>query len=214
MLNKYILSGTLAVACSGALLMAQTSTPGQQPRTQPQPTQSGTRTQTQTQAAAQASTVMTGCVYRERDIPGRAPNVAERVGVLEDYILADAMPRQQASAGTSSGTTAGAAGTSGTAGTSGSAASTRGSAAATNLSMFKLELVDDEKLQQLVGKRVEVTGRIDAESGDARGGAAAGATTSTTERVLGNDSIEIAEFEVAAIREISGTCPATPSRRQ
>ncbi len=37
---------------------------------------------------ATTSTIV-GCVYEEKDVPGRAPNVAERVGVLEDYILAE-----------------------------------------------------------------------------------------------------------------------------
>lgn len=40
------------------------------------------------QAGAQQTLV--GCLYREKDVPGREPNVAERAGVLEDYILADA----------------------------------------------------------------------------------------------------------------------------
>src|ERR671925_58680 len=38
----------------------------------------------------QPTTTLSGCLYREDQIPGRKPNVAERAGVLEDYILADA----------------------------------------------------------------------------------------------------------------------------
>ena len=34
--------------------------------------------------------------------------------------------------------------------------------------MYKLEKIADEQLRAAVGKRVEVTGRIDAEPGDAK----------------------------------------------
>ena len=72
--------------------------------------------------------------------------------------------------------------------------------------MFKLEKIDDNQLKTLVGKRVEVTGRVDAEARDAAPGGAA------PNRNLGPDRIELPEFEVASIKEISGSCPATPAR--
>jgi hypothetical protein len=136
--------------------------------------------------ATTASTTLTGCVYREKDVPGRAPNVAERAGVLEDYILADVKP-------------AGAVGTSGSVGTSGTASH----------GMYKLELIDDEKLQAAVGKRVEVTGRIDAEAGDSKSASAPAA--SDTDKVIGRDKVDLAEFEVTSMREVAGSCPATPT---
>ncbi len=40
--------------------------------------------------AQQPTTTLTGCLYREDQIPGRKPNVAEKAGVMEDYILAGA----------------------------------------------------------------------------------------------------------------------------
>ena len=46
--------------------------------------------QTQTPASGQsmaATTTLKGCVYKEDAIPGRTPNVAEKAGVMEDYIL-------------------------------------------------------------------------------------------------------------------------------
>jgi hypothetical protein len=91
--------------------------------------------------------------------------------------------------------------------------------------MFKLEHADDSKLSALVGKRVEVMGRIDAEHGDTRQGAAKSSTTGTTtgttgtqtgtqqpqrDRSMGPDDIELPEFEVTSIREVEGTCPAKP----
>jgi hypothetical protein len=82
-------------------------------------------------AAAQASssTTLTGCLYRENQIPGRTPNVAERAGVLEDYILADA---SMASPGARPGATAGATVTSGSAPSAGN--------------MYKVESIPDDQL--------------------------------------------------------------------
>lgn len=199
-IKRYLMTTTAALMCSGLALGAQAT---QQPQTQ-QPAQPS-----EPRAAAQAqgqTTTLTGCVYRERDVPGRAPNPAERVGILEDYILAEVKPAGQGATQSASGTSA--TGATGTAGTTGAA----GSAAGRMYSMYKLELVDDEKLQAMVGKRVEVTGRVDAEAGDARG-ATPPAQTSGTDRALGIDAVDLPEFEVTNIREVSGTCPTTPSRQ-
>jgi hypothetical protein len=62
--KKYALAAAIAAAASSVSIAAQTT---------PAP-QSGT----------QATTVLTGCVYNEKDVPGRAPNVAERAGIAED----------------------------------------------------------------------------------------------------------------------------------
>jgi hypothetical protein len=132
---------------------------------------------------------LTGCVYREQDVPGRAPNVAERAGVLEDYILADVKPASMP----------GATGTPGAVGTSGAASH----------GMYKLELIADEQLKAAVGKRVEVTGRIDAEAGDSK--SAASPAASPTDKAIGRDKVNLAEFEVASMREVEGSCPATPA---
>jgi hypothetical protein len=179
--RRYVIATAAVVICSAYAGAAQSPSPtAQQPPSQ----------QSEPKATApQASTVLTGCVYREKDVPGRAPNVAERAGILEDYILAEVRPASGA------GTT-GATGTSGT--TSAKAA------------MYKLELVSDDKLQAMVGKRVEVTGRIDAEAGDAKAPAAA-PPASQTDKAIGRDKIDLPEFEVTDIKEVAGTCPATPS---
>jgi hypothetical protein len=178
-LRNYVIATAVVVACSGLVGVAQS--PSATPQTPP-------AQQTQPQSAtAQASTTLTGCVYREKDIPGRAPNVAERAGVLEDYILADVKPA--------------AVGTSGTVGTSGAASH----------AMYKLELIGDEKLKAAVGKRVEVTGRIDAEAGDSKSAAAPPA--SQTDKAVGHDKVDLAEFEVTSMREVPGSCPATPAEK-
>ena len=178
-LRNYVIATAAVVVCSGLVGVAQT--PTATPQTPP-----AQETQPQS-ATAQPSTTLTGCVYREKDIPGRAPNVAEQAGVLEDYILADVKPA--------------AVGTSGTVGTSGAASH----------AMYKLELIDDEKLKAAVGKRVEVTGRIDAEAGDSKSASAPAA--SETDKAIGHDKVDLAEFEVTSMREVAGTCPATPAAK-
>jgi hypothetical protein len=173
-LKNYLLSASLAVVASGTLVGAQAGA-AQEPPARPAETQ---------ETAKSATRTITGCVYQEKDIPGRAPNPAERAGILEDYILVDAAM--------ASSSTPGAIGTSGA-----------------PHKLYKLELIDDEKLKAVVGKRVEVTGRIDAEPGDAR--TANGERTGDVDKVVGRDKIDIAEFEVVSIKEVSGTCPAKPS---
>jgi hypothetical protein len=188
---KRLILTSAAVACFGTAMAAQTPSGSQAPAT----------SASQPSAAAdKGTTVLTGCVYREKDVPGRAPNVAEKSGVLEDYILADVKPSASASAGSSTGTSG--TGTSGTTGTSGAATGKSGA-------MYKLEKIADEQLRAAVGKRVEVTGRIDAESTDAK--SATGASTTPTESAVGRDAVNLPEFEVSSMKQISGSCPATPS---
>jgi hypothetical protein len=139
-------------------------------------------------SAQSASTTLTGCVYQEKDVPGRAPNPAERVGILEDYILAEISPAEAAKP---SGTT--------------------GSTAPTTYSMYKLEKAADSQLKALVGKRVEVTGKIDAEAKDSTGQPSASVQTNKTDKIIGHDRIELPEFEVSSIRAVGGTCPAKPT---
>lgn len=178
------MSGAAAVmAISIAGVQAQST---QQPPAQTPPAASATGTQ--------ATTTVRGCVYEEKSIPGRSPNVAERAGVLEDYILV-----------ASNAAAPGTAGTSGAAGTSGSMAGMH--------KAFKLEHAADEQLKAMVGKMVEVTGKIDAEKGDsarATGAASTGAAGAARSTGVGPDKLELPEFEVTSIKEIPGTCPATP----
>ena len=152
-----------------------------------QPPQPAPRTPGAT--AQQPTTTLTGCLYREDQIPGRTPNVAERAGVMEDYILAGATA---AGSEAKPGATPGATGTSGTTPSTGNT--------------YKVEGPADEKLKALVGKKVEVTGRIDPEGGP--GSKSAGAPR--PDRGPGPDKINLPEFEASSIREVAGTCPATP----
>ena len=139
-------------------------------------------------SAQSAPTTLTGCVYQEKDVPGRAPNPAERVGILEDYILAELSPAEAAKP---SGTT--------------------GSAMPTTYSMYKLEKAADTQLKAMVGKRVSVTGTIKAEAKDSTGQPSASVETNKTDKIIGHDRIELPKFEVSSIRAVAGTCPAKPT---
>jgi hypothetical protein len=133
------------------------------------------------QSATQGSaTTVVGCLYREDQVQGRSPNVAERAGILEDYILVAASPSSDRS-GVSAGAT----------GAIGTTASSR---------MFKVEGIEDDRLKVMVGKRVEVSGRVDSDVEGRR------------DRSLGPDQINLAEFEAQSIREVAGECPATPKQ--
>ena len=182
---------TLAVVSIAAFAAAHDLHNGAQPTAPPRP-------DPQTPAATatvQPTTTLVGCLYRENEVPGRKPNIAERAGVLEDYILADAAispedPSSKAPAGTT-----------------GTAASVPASGG-----MYKIENIPDERLKSLVGKRVEVKGKIDPQRRPPGPGSATGAPT--PDRGLSPDQINLPELEASSIREISGTCPATPAPRR
>lgn len=184
-MKRLWMSGAAAV-----MAMSIASVGAQAPQTPPPQTPQAPPSSSAMQDTA--TTTLTGCVYKEADIPGRTPNVAEKAGVMEDYILVTSAPSVSGTAGTT-GTTPPATGTAGTAGHAGKA--------------FKLEQIADERLKAVVGKRVEVTGRVD------KGGSAAG-TTGAKPRPDTNpvspDAIELPEFEVTSLKEVEGTCPATP----
>lgn len=74
------------VGASALTISAQTPQPQQQPRTP------GTADTTQRTAAAADQQVVTirGCLKEEKDVPGLRPNVAERAGITEDYVLTNA----------------------------------------------------------------------------------------------------------------------------
>lgn len=188
------MSGAAAVmALSIANVGAQT------PQTQAPPTQPPAQAAAPATAAPMHEgpiTTVQGCVYKEQDVPGRTPNIAEKAGVMEDYILV-----------TSANTSATPAGTSGTT----PPAATEPAAAPASMA-YKLEKIADERLKAVVGKRVEVTGRVDADKHDMAATATTGAPAK--DKGLGPDKIELPEFEVTSLREVEGTCPAMPQVRK
>jgi hypothetical protein len=198
-MTKRMTIGTFTLFATAALSAAQAAqAPSPQPSTPPRQTQPSTQEPSDRSTpqspptattTAQTTVTLVGCLYRESQVPGRTPNVVERAGVLEDYILADAtMPPA-----TRPGTPPGAVGTSGAVPSTGN--------------MYKVESIPDERLKALVGKRVEVSGRIDPEDAGLGG-------TSTRDRGPGPDQVNLPEFEASSIREVSGTCPAVPASRK
>jgi hypothetical protein len=98
-------------------------------------------------AADQAGTVtVEGCLVREQDVPGRKPNVAERAGVMEDYILTNAKVIK----GSAPKSAAGKPKTGEPTGTSGSTSN-----------MFDVKGIADERLKEFAGKRVQIDGKFD-----------------------------------------------------
>lgn len=81
-----------ALSLSGALtLHAQAPQSPSAPPAQPQASQPATDVQRpiaeQATRAADGVITVTGCLKNEADVPGLQPNVAERAGVAEDFIL-------------------------------------------------------------------------------------------------------------------------------
>jgi hypothetical protein len=122
-----------------------------------------------------ATVTVEGCLVREQDVPGRKPNVAERAGILEDYILTNAK-MVKGSAPQASAAKPGA-----PVGTSGMASP-----------MYDVKGIPDEKLKELVGKRVQIEGTFTDVSKDPTAGA--------TE--------DLADLQGTTIRAASGDCPA------
>lgn len=159
------------VGCAMASALAVTTAVAQEP---PKPTP----------PAQGASGVVTveGCLMREADVPGRKPNVAERAGIAEDYILASTkMIKGSAPAG--AGTSQPRAGEpTGTAGTRGA------------MAMYEVEGIDDAELKKHVGRRVQIDGtfqNIDR------------ATASPEKKTPADDLVEL---RGTTIRQVAGEC--------
>lgn len=125
-----------------------------------------------------------GCLMREADVPGRQPNMAERAGVTEDYILTNTkMIKGSAPA---SGAAQAEPGDTPT-GTSGSATA-----------MYEVEGIDDDMLKTHVGHRVQIDGmfeEVDQEEANPQ-----------QEQETSDD--DLVEIRATAIRQVPGSCPA------
>ena len=171
----------LALGMSGALAAQTPQGTAQQPAT------SGHSME------AQPVTVE-GCLVREQAVPGREPNVAERAGVMEDYILTS-VKFVKGSPHASAAGTRGATGATGTA--AGETAGTSGMAKADT----KLEIrgIDDEQLQQFVGQRVQIEGKLDPSDFAERAHEKSSAS--------GEKSGDLPELHGTVIRKSSSTDP-------
>jgi len=160
-------------ACSAVGVFALTvGVAAQNPPATPQ-------TQPQTPAAqSQPIATVEGCLVREQDVPGRAPNAAERAGVLEDYILTSAKVVKGSAPPAALPQTR-----------PGDPVGTSGSASA---AMFDVKGLDDARLKEFVGKRVQIDGTFaDAEKSPSA-----------------KPTQDLVDIRATAIRPASGDCSA------
>ncbi len=185
-MKKYVLTNAAAVMCAGALASAQT--PGVGPNEQERLT------------ADRQSAIVTlvGCLQREADVPGRRPNIVERAGIMQDYLLTQATlaPPSVTDARTRGGPTPDT-----PVGTSGSPQTP------VTGSVYKIEGIAADRLRELTGKRVEVTGRIDEDDmREVRGTAGSGTTVPGTNVRIEDADGDTPEFEATVMNEIGGIC--------
>ncbi|HYB95612.1 MAG TPA: hypothetical protein VEC39_11595 [Vicinamibacterales bacterium] len=157
---------TTALTLSAQTPQNPPSSPQSQPQTQPpadrqRPATDAQRpTDTQRSGATPAQNAqtltVTGCLRAEKDVPGRTPNVAERAGVGEDYILTNAKMGQ------------------------GSATSGIGVA-----SMYEIEGISDTELKKHLNHQVEIVGRLGGVAGATGAGSTAGTAMGTTGSTTG-----------------------------
>ena len=78
---------TAAIAIAGAITLGAQMPQNPPPQPQTRPTTEAQRPMTDQAKSAAQTIVISGCLKEEKDVPGLKPNVAERAGIGEDYIL-------------------------------------------------------------------------------------------------------------------------------
>jgi hypothetical protein len=110
------------------------------PPSSPRPQEAVT---TPAQTPAASAVTVEGCLVKEQDVPGRKPDVAEKAGVMQDFVLTDTkIVKGSAPAGSAADPKSATAPT-GTSGTS---------------TMYDVKGIDGDKLKALAGKRVQIDG--------------------------------------------------------
>ena len=223
---KQLLSGatcSAVVLAAGMAVFAQATpqSPAQPPST------SGAQTAQETPRASDAQQMtLVGCVQRESEYrrakgAGAGGAAGTGVGAGNEFVLVNASASEGSSAAAASpaGTAGNPASPSGTVGTSGAAGA------------FELTGSGESELEQFVGKRVEIIGKMkdSAAMSDRSPAVRPGATTSTPgapgadptstigtpsgrpaspaggNDIMGQD-LKLKEFEVVSVREASGSC--------
>ena len=172
----------ILLGCVFTAALALTVTVGaQNPPTQTPPQQTPPATRT-TQDQARMVTVE-GCLMREADVAGRKPNIAERAGIAEDYILTSTRMIKGSAPATRAAQARPGETPTGTSGTRG-------------VMMYDVKGIDDNQLKQHVGHRVQIDGTF--ENVDR-------ATATPESRTPADDLVEI---RGTVIRQVAGQCPA------
>ncbi len=124
-MKQYLIPATLAGALALTVSVAGQTPPPASP--------------SQPAATAAGPVTVEGCLMRENDVPGRKANVAEKVGIGEDFILTSTKMVKGMAA-----PSGGAVGTSGTTG-----------------AMYDVNGIDDETLMKHINRRVQVDGTFE-----------------------------------------------------
>jgi hypothetical protein len=141
------------------------------------PTQTpGAQAQKPAPTPTAGAVTLEGCLVQEKDVPGRSPNIVEKAGIMEDYILTDSKV-VSGSAPSSPGAT----GTSGAAATGTSGATAR----------YHVKGLSDDRLKPMLGRRVQVEGRLQDLDKPTPG------------------STDLPDIQATTIRQVSGECPAS-----
>ena len=167
----FMITAGLAVSLCVALNASSRQAPSAQGET-PAPTQSAPRAM----PAPVRAMSMTGCLYREWDVPVRIPNSAEKLDVIEGYIVADARIVGQGSSAPGH--------VGGTAGRS-----------------YRVEGIPGAQLQALVGKRVEIAGRVKTDEEDG---------SRPDRNFVSRDLVDLSDFVASSVREVAGGTACSP----
>jgi hypothetical protein len=133
-MRRYLFGCAVAGICALSVDVVAQQQPPPASQTKPQTPAPSTQ--------AQAGTVtVEGCLVREQDVPGRKPNVAERAGVGEDYMLTSAKMIKGSAPQASAAKPGQPVGTAGAQGP-----------------MYDVRGIDNDKLKGMVGRRVQIDG--------------------------------------------------------
>lgn len=175
-------------ALAGAFATSAAAQPPSPQTTPPRPSPTTPQTQQQTMDKV----TVEGCLLREADV-GRQPNVAERAGIGEDFVIANAKVVKGKAPDVAR---TGATGTTRPESDATRAGQPSAGQASSMQPMYEVSELDESQLKNLVGKRVQIEG-----------------TFEDTDRQPSAGSDDLPELRATSIREVPGTCPA-PKRQQ
>lgn len=177
-----------AVLAGAGVFAQQTPPPATRPSAQPPSSQTGL------QALDGQTVTVTGCVMREASVPGQEPSVAERAGIMRDFILTNVQVKSASPSGAAPGAPSG----TGAMAPSAGASSTR----------VKLTNIDNDKIEANLNRQIEVTGRLDVDDGMNMAGDRPGRPTTAEPPTAGRDATrELAELNVQSVRALNQPCP-------
>jgi hypothetical protein len=185
------------LACAAMLMtasmvvFAQATERAQSPSPQP-PAASAPQQERANPPSAEPQTTLVGCVAREADYrkaqaAGKGGAAGTGVGGGNEFILTNAARSMAGATPADPAAPRPDAGAVGTAGASGDA--------------YELTGPAEGKLEQYVGRRVEIVGKVKSGADAAAAGRPAGGA-------IAGQELNLKEFEVVSVKEATGTCPS------